>query len=173
MWFSTGLTELCSTPEDRAEVLQVHLYSYQVTHIHVKEKNLKGQSSLIVLYQNFDGGCVLAHSHMAALLFFFFSLFCCPSPCNAVKESGEKKEKKVEGSPKQWLFSQEDRTLYSLSCALCPSDTVISSMSGKGKQSPFPVPTHVCYTSNGTGTVACPLSQLSQTRAAPISEMSC
>lgn len=113
--------------------------------------------------------CFSTRPH-GSITFFFLSLFCCPSPCSAVKESGEKK---LEGSPKQWLFSQEDRTLYSLSCALCPSDTVISSMSGKGKQSPFPVPTHVCYTSNGTGTVACPLSQLSQTRAAPISEMSC
>lgn len=48
--------------------------------------------------------CFSTRPH-GSITFFFLSLFCCPSPCSAVKESGEKK---LEGSPKQWLFSQED-----------------------------------------------------------------
>lgn len=81
----------------------------------------------------------------------------------------KKVEENLRGLPNCGYSAK--RTVPSIVFPLpCVLQTVISSL--RGKQFPFPAPAHKRYTSNGVGTILHPPSQLSQIRAAPISESS-
>lgn len=73
MCFSTGLTELCSTPEDRAEVLKVLLNSWQVIQSQAKEKDSRGQSRLLnALLESWCRWCLSTQPHGSMPFFLWF-----------------------------------------------------------------------------------------------------
>lgn len=129
--------------QGEAEALKVLLYSCQSAPTQVKEKAVKGKSrQLSALLGFWWRWCFSTQPHVS-------------KPVGVARERGE-----VEGPPKPWLLSQEECAWHSLSSAMCPSDTAISSF--RGKQSPFPASTRLCYTSNGMGTIPHSPCQLSQ-----------